>query len=89
MERKWLIIIWVIGVTCNLAAQNIPVSLSYVRLYDYLDELITDGVITAQTTVRPYTRTQVASMLLEAENADSLLNARQKADLVFYLMSLL
>ena len=85
MKRKWLIIIWMIGVACNVAAQNIPVSLSYVRLYDYLDELITDGVITAQTTVRPYTRSQVANMLVEAESADSLLNARQKADLVFYL----
>lgn len=72
-------------VTCVMSAQNIPVSLSYTRLYDYLDELITDGVITAQTAVRPYTRSQVADMLVKAQAADSLLNKRQKADLNFYL----
>ena len=66
-------------------AQNIPVSLSYTRLYDYLDELITDGVITHQTAVRPYTRGQVAAMLEQAQQADTLLNMRQKKDLLFYL----
>lgn len=66
-------------------AQNIPVSLSYTRLYDYLDELITDGVITHQTAIRPYTRSQVAAMLEQAQQADTLLNMRQKKDLMFYL----
>lgn len=66
-------------------AQNIPVPLTYSQIYDYLDELITDGVITAQTAVRPYTRVQVADMLVEAQHADSLLNNRQRADLAFYL----
>ena len=66
-------------------AQNIPVSLSYTRLYDYLDELITDGVITHQTAIKPYTRTQVAAMLEQAQMADTLLNTRQKKDLDFYL----
>ena len=66
-------------------AQNIPMSLSYTRLYDYLDELITDGVITHQTAVRPYTRSQVAAMLEQAQQADTLLNMRQKKDLLFYL----
>ena len=66
-------------------AQNIPVPLTYSQIYDYLDELITDGVITAQTSVRPYTRKQVANMLVAAQNADSLLNKRQRADLAFYL----
>ena len=44
-------------------AQNIPVPLTQVKLYDFLDELLTDGVITHQTAVRPYTRSQVADML--------------------------
>ena len=85
MNRKCLIILLLIVFVANLSAQNIPVSLSYTRLYDYLDELITDGVISAQTAVRPYTRKQVADMLVQAQAADSLLNNRQKADLAFYL----
>ena len=85
MKRTFLIIIWIIGAVCGVFAQNIPVPLSYTRLYDYLDELITDGVISVQSAVRPYTRKQVSSMLIDAHGADSLLSMRQKADLDFYL----
>ena len=66
-------------------AQNIPVPLTQVKLYDFLDELLTDGVVIHQSAVRPYNRKQVATMLLEAQDADSLLNQRQKRDLAFYL----
>ena len=84
MKKNLLILLLCISSWC--VAQNIPVSLSYTRLYDFLDELMTDGVINAhQTAVRPYTRSQVADMLEQAQDVDSLLNKRQKADLVFYL----
>lgn len=66
-------------------AQNIPVPLTQVKLYDFLDELLADGVLVHQTAVRPYSRKQVATMLLEAQAADTLLNVRQKKDLAFYL----
>lgn len=66
-------------------AQAIPVPMQYTEVYDYIDELITDGVVTRQTAVRPYTRKQVADMLVEAQQADSILNRRQKKDLAFYL----
>ena len=65
--------------------QNIPVPLTEVKLYDYLDELITNGVINAQTAIRPYSRTQVANMLRQAQDADSLLDTRQQKELAFYL----
>ncbi len=66
-------------------AQNIPVPLTQTPLYDFLDELITNGVLVHQTAVRPYTRAQVATMLLQAQETDTLLNTRQKQDLEFYL----
>lgn len=66
-------------------AQAIPVPMQYTEVYDYIDELITDGVITRQTAVRPYTRKQVTDMLVEAQQTDSILNRRQKKDLAFYL----
>lgn len=85
MKRIRLYIILLSCFCLTAKAQNIPVPLTYSQIYDYLDELITDGVITAQTSVRPYTRRQVANMLVAAQNADSLLNKRQRADLAFYL----
>ena len=66
-------------------AQNIPVPLTETRLYDFIDELLTDGIVVRQTAVRPYTRKQIADMLVEAQAADTLLNRRQQKDLAFYL----
>ena len=66
-------------------AQNIPVPLTQTRLYDFIDELLTDGIVVRQTAVRPYTRKQIADMLVEAQAADTLLNRRQQKDLAFYL----
>ena len=83
VKRSFLIVLLCISSWC--AAQNIPVPLTYTRVYDFLDELITDGMITHQTAVRPYTHSQVADMLEQAQMADSLLNMRQKKDLDFYL----
>ena len=86
MWKKLLVIVLLLCSGLSVMAQNIPVPLTYTRLYDFLDELMTDGVITAhQTAVRPYTRIQVASMLEQAQDVDSLLNTRQKKDLSFYL----
>jgi len=85
MKRRLLIVLWIFAALCHISAQNIPVPLTYTRLYDYLDELLTDGIVTAQSVVRPYSRLQVATMLQQAQDADSLLSARQKADLAFYL----
>lgn len=66
-------------------AQNIPVSLSYTKVYDFIDELIMDGVVTNQTAIRPYTRNQIADMLTQTQRADSLLSNRQQNELKFYL----
>lgn len=83
--KRTLIILIAMGYGLLVIAQNIPVPLTQVKLYDFLDELFTDGVVVHQTAVRPYSRQQVAEMLVEAQTADSLLNVRQKKDLAFYL----
>ena len=83
--KRLILILLVLGYGLLAMAQNIPVPLTQVKLYDFLDELLTDGVVVHQTAVRPYTRAQVAKMLTEAQAADTLLNVRQKKDLAFYL----
>ena len=86
MKRKGMVLLLVVMVCImHSMAQNIPVPLTQTKLYDYLDELITDGVINQQTAVRPYTRDQVAKLLVEAQAADSLMNTRQKKELEYYL----
>ena len=73
MGKRMQKIVLAIGLVCCAVfatqmahAQAIPVSMEYTEVYDFIDELINDGYIVHQTAVRPYTRTQIANMLLEA-----------------------
>ena len=89
LNRPYLLILAVLSiVNCQLStvrAQRIPQALEYTEIYDFLEELTTDGVIYSNSAIRPYTRDAIARMLQEAQSKDSLLNKRQKADLQFYL----
>ena len=74
-------------IVCALSvhAQRIPEAIEYTEIYDFIEELTTDGVIHSNAAIKPYTRDAIAKMLLEAQSRDSLLNKRQKEDLQFYL----
>ena len=54
--RLWVAVLLCFFVSPVAIAQAIPVSMQYTEVYDFIDELITDGVISHQTSVRPYTR---------------------------------
>lgn len=69
----------------GISAQDIPEHISYTRIYDYLDELATDGVIELNSVAKPYARTFIAEKLQEAKSKDNLLNNRQKEELRFFL----
>ena len=84
-RNKFLLLVLLLTASLGLTAQNIPVALSEQRLYDFIDELSTDGVISVTEAVRPYSRLQVAQMLTEAQKRDSLLSSRQRKDLDYYL----
>lgn len=66
-------------------AQDIPENLLYTQIYDFIDELAIDKIISINSVVKPYSRGFIAEKLVEAQSKDSLLNRRQKADLQFYL----
>ena len=66
-------------------AQRIPQAIEYTQVYDFLEELTTDGIIASNAAVKPYTRDAIARMLASAQTKDSLLSKRQKEDLQFYL----
>ena len=59
--------------------------IEYTEIYDFLEELTTDGVIQTNAAIKPYTRDYIAARLIEAQSRDSLLNKRQKEDLQLYL----
>ena len=85
MKKHFLIYIILLAFSGVVFAQNIPENLSYYRIYDFLDELATDGVIDVNSAIKPYNRNTIASALKEARSKDSLLHKRQKADLEFFM----
>ena len=83
--KRLATIVSVLLVTFALSAQNIPESLEYTQIYEYLDELATDGIIHINSAIKPYSRNTIAAWLREASQKDSLLNKRQREDLEFYM----
>ena len=81
--RKLLLITLTIFSTHYLAAQDIPEHISYTRIYDFLDEMATDGVIELNSVAKPYSRSFIAEKLVEAESNNSL-NSRQRKELKFF-----
>ena len=77
--------IFAASLSLSLSAQRIPEMIEYTEVYDFIEELTTDGVIQTNAAIKPYTRDYIAAKLKEAQGRDSLLNKRQKEDLQFYL----
>lgn len=51
----------------TVEAQDISQHISYYRIYEFLDELATDGYIDINSAVKPYSRAYIAEKLREAE----------------------
>ena len=66
-------------------AQDIPQNISYTRVYEFIDELATDRVITVFSTVKPYSRNFIAEKLKEASNNTEKMSKRQIAEIEFFM----
>lgn len=66
-------------------SQDIPQHISYTRIYDFIDELASDGFIEINSVVKPYSRTYICEKLLEVKEQELSLNKRQRDELAFFL----
>ncbi len=66
-------------------AQSVPEHISWTTLYEFLDELASEQIISLNTSVKPYSRELIYSKLTEAQSASASLSARQRDELRFYL----
>ncbi len=83
--KKFILLLFCAFSFSNMFSQDIPEHVSYTRIYDYLDELASEGVIELNSTVKPYSRQFIAKKLLQAQTHDTELNRRQQEDLRFFL----
>lgn len=71
--------------TDALHAQSVPEHISWTTLYEFLDELASEQLISLNTTVKPYSRELIFEKLTEAQSFESRLSNRQRDELRFYL----
>ncbi len=82
------IIVFALLISIVLSAQNIPIHTSYFRIYDFMDELATDGFFDLNSAIKPYSRAFVAEKLLEAKQHSDKMSKRQRQQLDFHLNEL-
>ena len=83
--RKTLVLLLIILFTNQAFSQDIPQHISYVRIYEFMDELATDGLIELNTAIKPYSRKMITQKLLEAQEKNEQLNERQRTEIKFFL----
>ncbi|MBS1636781.1 MAG: hypothetical protein JST26_12770 [Bacteroidetes bacterium] len=82
--KKILLLLFMI---CSITsfAQEVNKHISYVSIYDYLDELANGHIIELNSAIKPYSRKLIATKLKEAETKREQLTKRQQKDLDFFL----
>ncbi len=70
----------------KIYCQDVPQSVYNTGIYDFLDELANNQIITINSAIKPYSRLFIANRLKEAEEKRELLNTRQQKELDFYMM---
>jgi len=83
--QRFLFVLSLVFCSFIVFAQDIPEHISYTRIYDYLDELAGDGIISLNSVIKPYSRSFILDKLLEAQKRLDELNKRQRDELAFFL----
>ncbi|OIP01515.1 MAG: hypothetical protein AUJ98_04135 [Bacteroidetes bacterium CG2_30_33_31] len=82
--KKVFLFIYLTAFALGATAQTIPVHLSEINLYDFIDELANEQLIDINSAVKPYSKMQVYEWLI-ASKASKNLSKRQQNQIDFYL----
>jgi hypothetical protein len=82
---KKLLILFLVFASFSLPAQVVYESVQRTSIYDFLDELANEKLITINSVVKPYSRTFIAEKLQEAYAQKDELSRRQVAEIEFYM----
>ena len=82
---KYLIIIVLSCAFFKVHSQPTPEHISHRGIYDFLDEMAAEQVITLNSAVKPYTRSTILDKLQRVWAEKERLNRRQRKELAFYL----
>jgi hypothetical protein len=72
-------------VNTSLLGQEVPHNISNTGIYEFLDELANNQIISINSAIKPYSRLFIALKLKEADGKKEKLNPREQKELDFYL----
>jgi hypothetical protein len=78
-------IIIIMMIYTSLHGQEIPQNVNNKGIYEFLDELANNHLISINSAIKPYSRKFIAMRLKEADRQKDKLNPRQQKELDFYL----
>jgi hypothetical protein len=88
--KYWLIVFCLLGKPAfflpDIKGQEVPQSVNNTGIYEFLDELANNHLITINSAVKPYSRLFISQRLKEVEEKKGELNPRQQKELEFYLL---
>ncbi len=82
---KKLTLLLFIFISFNLSSQIVYESVHRTNIYDFLDELANEKLISINSVVKPYSRMFIAEKLQEAYEQKDQLSKRQKEEIEFYM----
>ena len=83
MRKSILAIFLSLSITL-IKSQDIPYHISNETVYDFIDELANKGLIDINSSIKPYSRQQIANWLASCDQ-NTVLTPRQQKELSFYL----
>ncbi len=81
---KKLTIILLLLISFGVSGQVVYESVQRTNIYDFLDELANEKLISINSVVKPYSRTFIAEKLQEASEQKDQLSKRQQQEIEFY-----
>ena len=86
MKKNISVLLFSLFIFCNSYSQEVYQNVSNTNIYEFIDELANDNVISINSVIKPYSRILIAEKLKEALSKKELLSKRQQDELNFYLL---
>lgn len=83
--NKFFLLTLLIFFNITLSGQTVYQDVSNKAIYEFLDELANEQIISINSVIKPYSRQLIADKLFEASQQTGKLNKRQRDEIAFYL----
>jgi len=83
--KKFSLLLFIVLIYANASSQVVYEHVSRDAIYDFLDELANEKLISINSVVKPYSRTFIAEKLVEAQQKAEQLSKRQQKEIEFYM----